>query len=276
METTIIFVLWLIFWSFGSVLITRLPNQWSKNNIKWVLVWRSQCPNCKKELKRYNLIPLFSYLFQWWKCSKCKNKISILYPVLELCSWLIFLATFILFPYNNIRELGLWIFINWWLLLLIFYDILKYELNINIQIWLAVVTTMYLVPFYGINALLGSLALWLVFLWIYYFSKWYVKKRWFKDLDEWIGFGDVILASYLGLFISIIFIKFNIEFTVFHITQFALIFLILSCTLWLLYFAIEKLFTKNRQSIIPFLPSMIISFWLLVLYYDEILKITLF
>jgi leader peptidase (prepilin peptidase)/N-methyltransferase len=44
----------------------------------------SHCEKCKKELKWYELIPVLSYIFTKGKCSKCKTRINIYYPISEL------------------------------------------------------------------------------------------------------------------------------------------------------------------------------------------------
>ncbi len=48
--------------------------------------YRSSCPKCKKTLNPLDMIPLLSWLLLGGKCSKCNNKISILYPATELLS----------------------------------------------------------------------------------------------------------------------------------------------------------------------------------------------
>ena len=47
---------------------------------------RSFCPSCNTQLKWYNNIPFFSWLFQGGKCAYCKERISAMYPVVELMS----------------------------------------------------------------------------------------------------------------------------------------------------------------------------------------------
>lgn len=56
---------------------------------------RSQCFSCSKTLHWYELIPVFSFIFLGGKCSACKSKISLQYPLVELVTGLLFLATFL-------------------------------------------------------------------------------------------------------------------------------------------------------------------------------------
>ena len=44
----------------------------------------SHCTNCGYELKPLDLIPVLSYIFLKGRCRKCKEKISIKYPIIEI------------------------------------------------------------------------------------------------------------------------------------------------------------------------------------------------
>lgn len=63
--------------SFLNVVIYRLPKRIS------VAEGRSFCPNCKNQIKNYDLIPILSYIFLRGKCRNCKDKISPRYPLIE-------------------------------------------------------------------------------------------------------------------------------------------------------------------------------------------------
>lgn len=64
--------------SFLNVVGLRVPE-----NQSFVLA-RSACPKCQHQLKWYELVPVISYVFQGGKCRSCQQKISILYPSVEL------------------------------------------------------------------------------------------------------------------------------------------------------------------------------------------------
>ncbi len=72
-------LLGMIFGSFSSVLIYR----W-KHHIWGIWTGRSQCPDCHHTLRATELVPVFSYIFQWGKCASCKKPIPTIYPLLEL------------------------------------------------------------------------------------------------------------------------------------------------------------------------------------------------
>ena len=265
------FILWTIFWSFWSVLISRLTDDLSLKKLKSIFIGRSECPKCKKVLKWYQLIPILSFVFQQGKCQTCKNKISAIYPILEIISWWLFLAIFLLFSSLPIWMLSFIIFFNRALLLLLIYDILYYELNIYIWIFTFIASLMYLLISNAdtvIYSLVSMLIMWWFFLAIYLFSKRYVKKRWLSDMSEWFGLGDVLLSCLFGLYIPyiVLWIWFNITLIVYFI----LIFLILSSVIGLLYFVVEYIFTQRKWNIIPFIPAMIVTFWIMIFCFDKI------
>ncbi len=62
---------------------------------------RSKCFDCNKTLEWYELIPLFSFLFQRGKCRTCHSEISIQYPIVEASAGLIFVLI-------GLRQYMLW------------------------------------------------------------------------------------------------------------------------------------------------------------------------
>ena len=130
---TILFIYWLLFWSFSSVIIHRL-----KSNESWIMWWRSHCPKCNTWLKFYDLFPIFSWLSTKWKCRYCKSKISSIYPILELSTGLVFsLIWYFLIDFNLILLLNTseiitllyWLIIWFITILYIYYDILFLEIH---------------------------------------------------------------------------------------------------------------------------------------------------
>jgi leader peptidase (prepilin peptidase) / N-methyltransferase len=72
------FIIGISIGSFLNVLIDRLPNDES------VVKGRSHCDHCKRTLNWYELIPLFSFIFQGGKSGCCHKKLSYQYPLIEL------------------------------------------------------------------------------------------------------------------------------------------------------------------------------------------------
>ncbi|SHN08503.1 prepilin peptidase [Gracilibacillus kekensis] len=82
------FVFGVILGSFFNVVGLRVPegNFLSSN--------RSFCPNCKKTLQWYELIPVFSYLIQMGKCRGCYQSIKKLYPIIEILTGICFAVSY--------------------------------------------------------------------------------------------------------------------------------------------------------------------------------------
>jgi leader peptidase (prepilin peptidase)/N-methyltransferase len=83
-DIAIAFIFGIVFGSFLNVVILRIPKGES------VIFTSSHCIECCNTLKPWHNIPLFSWIFLKGKCSYCKTKISIQYPLIELISGVIF------------------------------------------------------------------------------------------------------------------------------------------------------------------------------------------
>ncbi|MFA5031862.1 MAG: prepilin peptidase [bacterium] len=77
--------------SFFNVCIYRIPRG------KSIVMPPSACPKCKHRIMWYDNIPILSYLLLKAKCRFCGEKISIIYPVVELLTAIVFLVTYLKF-----------------------------------------------------------------------------------------------------------------------------------------------------------------------------------
>lgn len=84
-----VFVTGIAIGSFLNVVGLRVPNKES------IVSPGSSCPDCKYELKYYDLVPIFSYLFLEGKCRKCKSKISGRYALVEFLTGLSFVFVYL-------------------------------------------------------------------------------------------------------------------------------------------------------------------------------------
>ena len=81
----------LVVGSFLNVCIHRLPLGES-------VVWpASRCPHCRANLTARDNIPVLSYLILRGRCRACGAPISLQYPVIELVTGAVFVASFLLF-----------------------------------------------------------------------------------------------------------------------------------------------------------------------------------
>jgi leader peptidase (prepilin peptidase) / N-methyltransferase len=86
-----VFLFGLIVGSFLNVCILRIPKAES------IVLPASHCPVCNTAIKPYDNIPVLSWLVLRGQCRKCKTRISILYPIVELLTGTLFLACYLAF-----------------------------------------------------------------------------------------------------------------------------------------------------------------------------------
>ena len=79
-----VFLLGTIIGSFLNVVIFRF------NTGRTIVTGRSICMTCNRNLRWYELIPVFSFLIQSGKCRRCASRISHQYPLVELVTGLVF------------------------------------------------------------------------------------------------------------------------------------------------------------------------------------------
>jgi len=69
--------------SFLNVCIVRLPKEQS------VVHPRSRCPRCERPIAGYDNVPVLSWLLLRGRCRHCREPISVMYPMVELATALI-------------------------------------------------------------------------------------------------------------------------------------------------------------------------------------------
>ena len=88
---TLFFIYGLVFGSFFNVVGSRIPRKES------IVLPSSHCEKCGHKLTFLELLPVLSYFFQKGKCKKCKTKLSIMYPLFELFTGLVFALAYLKF-----------------------------------------------------------------------------------------------------------------------------------------------------------------------------------
>ena len=79
----IFFIFGLIIGSFLNVVVYRI-------NLAETLLGRSHCPKCQKTIRWFDNIPVLSFVLLKFRCRDCGEKISWLYPAVELLTGIIF------------------------------------------------------------------------------------------------------------------------------------------------------------------------------------------
>ena len=187
----LIFFIGAILGSFYLVVGTRLPKG------EDVLFSRSKCDSCGKPLKWYNLIPIFSYVFQSGKCTFCHKKIAGEHIIVEIATGLLFVFTYYYLPAGYYFYVGLIISS---LLIIIFVSDFKYMIILDSPLIISGILVIILkLIFYGFKPTLISnasgIALFCVMLLLFQLGKLLFKK-------EALGGGDIKLAFIMGLMLD--------------------------------------------------------------------------
>mgnify|MGYP001292089195 CR=1 FL=1 len=150
--------------------------------LKILLTQSSYCEECKKKLTWYELVPILGYIYIGGKCSKCKTKVNIIYPLSEL-----FLGISFLLMYMYSVPFYIWIILLL-LFILSYYDILYREVP-RILVHILIGISLLIFIFFNLNLisvlLTGGILLILALLTLI------IKKS--------FGLGDFLILLSLGL-----------------------------------------------------------------------------
>ncbi len=170
--------------SFGNVLIYRIRSGEE-------IFGRSHCPNCKRSLRAFELIPVISYLCLGGKCKRCHAEISIQYPVIEAASCVLFVLAITLLPADPL-DAFLLAMVLYFLLLACAYDYLFQHIPDAFTFLLALMALLIVLRSGAyMNALIGmGIAL------VWFGGQWLVTRK------KAVGTGDIFLAAALGIFLG--------------------------------------------------------------------------
>ena len=250
MSYIIVFILGSIWGSFSNVCIHRLPDN------KSVSRGRSYCPSCKKQIRWYDNIPIFSYVFLKAKCRDCSVKINIKYLLVELICALSFVWFFYLFGLSLTTLL--FFILSIFFIIIFFIDLKHFIIPNELTFPLMAIGLLksfdpnlnqYLFPNF-LNSLIGGVAGYII-IWMIIF----IYKR--LRNKEGMGLGDAKLLSAIGFWFGWI----SIPFILFFSSFIALVLAIPSL--------INK--SKNLSSQIPFGPYLILGCILYLLLLEKII-----
>ena len=247
MSYIIVFILGSIWGSFSNVCIHRLPDN------KGVVRGRSYCPSCKKQIRWYDNIPIFSYVLLKAKCRDCSAKINVKYLLVELVCALSFVWFFYLFGLSLTTLL--FFILSIFFVIIFFIDLKHFIIPNEITFSMMVLGFIKsfdpnlnsLFPNY-INSLIGGLLGYGIIWSIIFFYKQLRKK-------EGMGLGDAKLFAVIGFWFGWI----AIPFVIFISSVVALFSVIPSL--------IKK--SKNMSSQIPFGPFIILGCILYIIFEEQ-------
>ncbi|MBI3730292.1 MAG: prepilin peptidase [Burkholderiales bacterium] len=201
-------LLGLLIGSFLNVVIYRLPKMYLRDVDNFVaeqrqeelphqdkfnlMLPRSACPHCGHKITELENIPIISYLVIGGKCTGCKAKISIRYPLIEALTALL-TAGMIWHFGSGVVGMGAVVFV-WLLIAMTFIDLdhklLLDDLTLGLM-WLGLLLNAYggfvTLKDAVLGAIIGYLSLWSVY-WIYKL----IRGR------EGFGYGDFKLLAAFG------------------------------------------------------------------------------
>ncbi len=136
-----LFIFGLAVGSFINVIALRYRPTFKLLNFGTLKLWiggRSKCPICRKQLVWYELIPIFSFIFQKGKCRHCGHKLSLQYPTIEILSGLIFVFIPLSLAKLPLLVVGCWLLIFILFLLLSIIDfrqsIIPNQINLSLAV----------------------------------------------------------------------------------------------------------------------------------------------
>ena len=181
----IIFLYGIVIGSFLNVLIYRIPKHEN------IATKRSHCMECGYQLKWYDLIPLFSYLFLRGRCRKCGTRISIQYPIIEAANGILYVLIFL--RYGLTIETLLYCLLFSALLALSVIDFRTFEIPVGFNIFILILGLIRVATDYK-NWLLYLIGL--VSVSLFLFAIFAITK------GRGIGGGDVKLMAATGLLLG--------------------------------------------------------------------------
>lgn len=243
--TILIFTYGLLIGSFLNVCIYRIPEDES------IAFPASHCPKCNTKLRWYDNIPLLSYLSLSGRCRYCKTNISSQYPIVESLNAIIYLILF--YHFNLSLDFIFYALISSTLIVITFIDLKEMiipDILVSIILVLSILHKslnyfIYNIPFNIINSLLGALIAGGIFLLIIVLS------------NGGMGGGDMTLIAALGFILGVKYIMLTIFFS-----------FILGAIISVGLLATK---IKTKKDPIPFGPFIILAFFIVLLYGDQLI-----
>jgi leader peptidase (prepilin peptidase) / N-methyltransferase len=245
----------LIIGSFLNMLIHRLPLGISLFNPK-----RSFCPICNKKIQWYENIPVFSFICLKGKCSNCHNKISFVYPLVEILT--AFLTVVLYLKLGLTQELCFMLLIFYILILLSFIDF-KYKAVPDYLLILLVFVSLTYLFLYKIENIRDFFVFAGGIFMIEFFVTFYIqniKSYLLKDVSlqnqKSMGEGDIPIVAIMGGILSV---------------QFGLIAIFLSAVFAIIPSIINIVLKKEIET--AFIPYLSLGFFITYMFENNLQKI---
>lgn len=218
------------------------------SNNESIIKPRSHCDKCKKVLSWYELIPVISYIIMGGKCSKCNNKVSIFYPLVELLSGTLFGLSYFAFglSYNLLISLVISSMV-----VIIFVSDFKYLIILDQPLIISIVLII-IIKYFSIGIVptckyvVSGLVLFLFMFTIKLLGDYFYKR-------ESLGGGDIKLSLLIGLTLGI---------------RLGFVAIVLASLLALPYALVITRKDKYRE--VPYGPFLILATFIVYLFMNQI------
>jgi len=150
----IYFLLGTVVGSFLNVIALRykLGEKLLTASVAW---GRSRCPDCKTQLRWYELVPVVSFIIQGGKCRTCKKRLAFQYPVVELLTGFIFLFV----PIRLLDVYNIWNVVASGRAVLFFWLVVIWLISLSVLLLILLIDLRLLVIPDQLNLLLGALGI---------------------------------------------------------------------------------------------------------------------
>ena len=265
-----LFVVGAVVGSFLNVVIYRLPvmmqREWRHDCLEFLEqsadptsekfnlnTPRSRCGNCGHQITALENVPMISYLVLGGKCSDCKARISLQYPLVELFTAIV--SVVVGWHFGVSLQALAALFLSWCLIAAIGIDIGHKLLPDSITLpllWLGILLSLFDV-FIGleasvIGAMAGYMSLWIVFM----LFKMVTGK-------EGMGYGDFKLLATLGAWLG-----WKPLFVVILTSS------LVGATVGIAMIALGK---TERSTQIPFGPYLAAAGWITLIWGNELMRL---
>ncbi len=185
----------ILFFVFGAIVGSFLNVVALRYNTGRAPTGRSACFSCGKKLKASELVPIISYLCLFGRCSQCKSKISIQYPLVEFVTGLLFVLMY-WYQSQSLTLLTYYLLVSCLLVVITVYDIRHMIIPDGLVfafIGFGLLRLLYETP---LTSLIHQPEMWNLLagpiLFLPFWALWYFSK------GTWMGFGDAKLAWGIG------------------------------------------------------------------------------
>ena len=175
--------------SFLNVVIYRIPRE------KSLVLPGSKCPGCDSPIAFYDNIPVISWLVLGAKCRKCKEKISIRYPIVELITGVLFFLTF-----KNFDISLNWVFLSYFSSLMVVITWIDIDLMLILHSITYPAIVVGFIYSYINNTLPQSVLGFIIGTVLFYLI---AKLSFLLMKKEGMGMGDVAFAALLGTWLGL-------------------------------------------------------------------------